>query len=101
MSWDYSKKTKCDNIFQNWKMTFQVLDNKCQYFLNLLNDKLNDIEPFYIKEGSWLQSFEHSNGLCAYVLRAITNHALIGKYGLRFFPREEFKYLCSLYPIEL
>ena len=33
--------------------------------------------------------------------RAITNHALIDEYRLRFFPKKEFKYPCSLYPIEL
>jgi len=99
-SWNYSKKTKYDDILQNWKMTFQALDGKGRHFLNLLDDKLNDIEPSYIKGDPWLQSFGHSNGLCACVSRAITNHAPIGEYRLRFFPREEFKCLCSLYPIE-
>ena len=33
--------------------------------------------------------------------RAITNHATIREYQLRFFPREEFKYLYSKYPIEI
>ena len=40
------------------------------------------------------------NSLCAYATRAITNHTPIGKYRLRFFPREEFKCPCGLYPIE-
>jgi len=99
-SWNYSKKTKCNDILQNWKMTFQVLDGKGQHFLNLLDDKLNDIEPSYVKGDPWLQLFGHSNGLCAHTSRAITNHAPIGEYRLRFFPREEFKCLCGLYPIE-
>jgi len=99
-SWDYSKKTKCDNILQNWKMIFQVLDGKGQYFLNLLDDKINDIEPSYIKRGPWLQLFGHSNGLYVCTSRAITNHTPIGEYRLRFFPRKEFKCSCSLYPIE-
>ena len=81
-------------------MTFQALDGKGQHFLNLLDDKLNDIEPSYVKEGPWLQSFGHSNGLYACASRAITNYTLIGKYRLRFFPREEFKCPCGLYPIE-
>ena len=42
----------------------------------------------------------HSNLLCTRATRAITNHAPIGEYRLRFFPREEFKCLCSQYPIE-
>ena len=33
-------------------------------------------------------------------MRAITNHAPIGKYRLRFFPNKEFKYSCGTYPIE-
>jgi len=38
--------------------------------------------------------------LYACATRAITNHALIGKYRLRFFLNEEFKYPCGEYPIE-
>jgi len=34
------------------------------------------------------------------VTRAITNHAPIGKYRLRFFPWESFNCLCRSYPIE-
>ncbi len=51
MFWDYNKKTKYDDILQNWKMTFQALDSKGWHFLNLLDDKLNDIEPSHIKRG--------------------------------------------------
>ena len=32
--------------------------------------------------------------------RAITNHAPIGKYRLKFFPWEDFSCLCGTYPIE-
>jgi len=45
MSWDYSKKTKCDDILNNWKMTFQALDGKGNQFLNLLDDTLNCSMP--------------------------------------------------------
>ena len=99
-SWDYSKKTECDDICQNWKMTFQASDGKGRHFLNLLDDNFNEIEPSYAKGGLWLQLFGHWNSLCAWATRAITNHAPIGEYRLRFFPREEFKCLCSHYPIE-
>ena len=81
-------------------MTFQASDSKENQFLNLLNDNFNIIEPFYTKEGLWLQLFGHSNSLCAHASRAITNHTPIGEYRLRFFPREEFKCSCSLYSIE-
>ena len=81
-------------------MTFQASDGKERQFLNLLDDNLNTIELSYIKGGPWLQSFGHSNSLCVCTMRAITNHALIGEYRLRFFLREEFKCPCGNYPIE-
>ena len=83
-----------------WKMTFQVSDFKGKQFLDLLDSDDNIIEPSYIKGRSWLKFFGHSNSLCARASRAITNHAPISEYRLRFFPREEFKCLCGLYPIE-
>ena len=81
-------------------MTFQASDLKEKLFLNLLNDDNNIIKPSYTKEGSWLKVFGHSNSLYVCALQAITNHAPIGKYRLRFFPREEFKCLYGSYPIE-
>jgi len=81
-------------------MIFQALDTKEKQFLDLLNSDDNIIEPLYIKGGSWLRHFDHSNSLCTRATRAIINHALIGEYRLRFFPREDFSYSCGLYPIE-
>ena len=82
-------------------MTFQALDGKGHQFLDLVNSNFNAIEPSYTKGGPWLQLFSHSNSLCACTTRAITNHALIGEYRLRFFPKEEFKCPCGNFPIEL
>ena len=59
--------------------------------------KLNEVCD---KKGPWLQSFGHSNSLCAWATSAITNHALISKYCLRFFPNEDFKCPYGSYPIE-
>ena len=101
MSKDFSRKSKCDDILNSWKMTFQASDFKERNFLNLLNCDDNIIELLYIKGGSWLKFFGHSNSLYARASRAITNHALIGEYRLRFFPREEFRCLCRTYPIEM
>jgi len=81
-------------------MTFQVSDRKERNFLNLVDDNYKDIELSYIKDGTWLQIFGHSNLVCAHITRAITNHALIGEYHLRFFPNEDFKCSCRNYPIE-
>jgi len=81
-------------------MTFQVSDGKDCHFLNLLNDNFNEIKPSYAKRGLWLQLFGHLNSLCTWAIKAITNHTPIGKYRLRFFPREEFKCPCGCYPIE-
>ena len=81
-------------------MIFQASDGKGNQFLNLLDDNYCFIELACVKGGPWLQLFGHSNSLYARTSRAITNHAPIREYKLRFFPREEFKCLCSVYPIE-
>ena len=81
-------------------MMFQASDGKGRQFLDLVDDNLNIIEPTYTKGGPWLQVFGHSNLLCAHATRAITNHAPIGEYCLRFFPNKDFKCPYSNYPIE-
>ena len=81
-------------------MTFQALNFKERYFLNLLNCDGNFIKLLYIKEESWLKFFSYSNTLYTRALRAITNHASISKYRLRFFSREEFRCPYRTYPIE-
>jgi len=82
-------------------MTFQASDRKGRQFLDLVDDNLNIIEPAYTKGDPWLQVFNYSNSLCAHTTRAITNHAPIGEYHLRFIPNEDFKCPCSNYSIEL
>ena len=80
--WDFCKKFDSDDIINQWKMMFQASEGKGKHFLNLLDTNLNSIEPSYTKGGPWLQMFDHSNSLCAYATRAITNHAPIGEYRL-------------------
>ena len=82
-------------------MTFQASDRKGKHFLDLLDDDFNTIKPSYMKGGPWLQVFGHSNSLCARTMRAITNHAPIGEFWLRFFPNKDFLCPCNNYPIEL
>jgi len=53
-SWDYSKKMKCDDILNIWKMTFQALDGKGNQLPDLLDDNYCFIEPSYVKGGPWL-----------------------------------------------
>ena len=72
-------------------MILQALDGKKKHFLDLLDDNFDTIKPAYTKGGPWLQVFGHSNSLCAQATRAITNHAPIGEYWLRFFPNKDFK----------
>jgi len=64
ISWDFSKKSESDDILNTWKMTFQASDLKGKQFLDLLDGKDNIIELSYVKGGSWLKSFGHSNSLC-------------------------------------
>jgi len=99
-SWNFSKKWGYNDILNKWKMSFQVLDNKGQNFLKLLDEDLKPIELLISKSGLWLKYFGHSNSLCARATRAIINHAPIGECHLRFFSWEEFKCPCNLYPIE-
>ena len=96
-----SKKKESNDILNIWKITFQASNLKGRQFLDLLDNNNNIIELSYVKGGSWLKTFSHSNSLCIYAMRAITNHTPISEYRLRFFPQEEFKCLCSLYPIKL
>ena len=100
ISWDYCKKIDSDNIINQWKMMFQASDRKGRQFLDLVDNNLNIIKLAYTKKGPWLQVFGHSNSLCAHATRAITNHALMGEYHLRFVPNEDFKCPCGNYPIK-
>ena len=45
MLWDFSKKEECNNYIKNWQMSFQTSNFKGKYFLNLLDDELDTIEP--------------------------------------------------------
>ena len=100
ISWDFCKKTDSDNCINLWKMTFQASNGKGKQFYDLVDNNLEIIKLSYTKGGPWLQAFGHSNSLCARATRAITNHAPIGKYHLRFFPNEDFKCPCGYYLIE-
>ena len=99
-SCDFCKKSEWNFILSQWKMTFQACNSKGRNFLDLLSDNLLPIEPLCSKGGPWLLQFGHSNSLCAWASRTITNHVPIGEYWLRFFPLEIFSYLCSLYSIK-
>jgi len=99
-SWDFSKKLESNNILNTWKMIFQASDLKGRNFLELVDSDNIPLEPTYCKGGSWLRYFGHSNSLCTRATRAITNHAPIGEYRLKFFLNEDFSCLCGLYPIE-
>ena len=96
-SWDFSMKSKYNDIIQNWKMTFHASDQKGQQFLKLVDDEDNPIEPSYINSGSWLKFIGHFNSLYARATRAIINYAPISEYRLCFFLKEDFKCLCGQY----
>jgi len=99
-SWDFCKKTDSNDIVNQWKICFQASDSKGNNFLDLLDNDYNIIKPSYIKGGLWLQAFGHSNSLCTRATWAITNHAPIGEYRLRFFPNKNFSCLYNEYPIK-
>ena len=89
-SWDFSKKSKCNDILSIWKITFQASDLKGHQFLELCDEDNNSLKPLYSKDGTWLKYFGHSNSLCTRATRVIVNHAPISKYRLRFFHWEDF-----------
>ena len=98
--WNFERKNKCNDIINNWKMTFQASDARGRNFLDLLDNDLHPLEPSYTKGGLWIKFSGHSNSLCARATRAIINHATIGEYCLQFFSNEDFSCPCSNYPIE-
>ena len=51
ISWDYCKKSDCNEINKLWKMMFQASDGRGNHFLDLLDDDLNAIEPHQAKGG--------------------------------------------------
>ena len=53
MSWDFSKKSKCDDILFSWKMMFQASNLKGCHFLELCDDDNNPLEPSYAKGGTY------------------------------------------------
>ena len=61
-------------------MSFQVLDNKGQNFLELVNDKNNPLELTYFKGGIRLKYFGYLNSLCTRATKAIINHIPIDEY---------------------
>jgi len=61
-------------------MTFQLLDEKSQHFLELLDDNNKPINLSYTKDGLWLKYFGHSNSLYTRASRVIVNYVPIGKY---------------------
>ena len=50
-SWDFKRKSKCNDIIKNWKMIFQASDTKGRNFLNILDNDLQSLEFSYTKEG--------------------------------------------------
>ena len=80
-------------------MMFQTSEFK-RNKLDLLNEEYSSIKPIYTKRGAWLKLFDYSSLLYTRTIKIITNYTLIGKYCLRFFPKESFDCPCSLYPIE-
>jgi len=100
-SWEFNRKKECDFIINKWQMYFQASEYRGKNFMDLNDDNNQHIHPTYTKEGAWLKHFGLSNSLCAHITRLIINHAPIGKYRLRFFPKESIACLCGNYPIEM
>ena len=66
--------------------------NKGHQLLQLRINKKKRIQPSYIKGGGWLNHIGSSVSLC---VGAILNHAPIGEYRKRFFPRSNLACPCG------
>ena len=81
-------------------MYFQTSEYKRKHSLDLVDNNNQAICSTYSKNSIWMKYVRSPNLLCAYITRIIINHILIGKYRLRFFPKESFVCLCGDYPIK-
>jgi len=61
-------------------MSFQVLDDNRQNFLELLDDDLELVILLIFNGRPWLKYFGCSKLLCTRATKAIVNHTPIGKY---------------------
>jgi len=52
LSWDFSGKEECDLIIFKWQITFQVLEHKEKYFLDLNDDDNLPAKPMYTKDNT-------------------------------------------------
>jgi len=100
LSWDFERKSKCNNISKIWKIMFQMFNAKGRHFLDILDDDLHPIESLYTKGGLWIKYFRYSNFLCAWDIRAIINYTSIKEYCLCFFLNKDFSCLYGIYLIE-
>ena len=87
-SWEFCRQSECKDLTKEWQMLFENAPYKGSQFLDTYNDDGHLIIPSYTKGGSWLNTIGISNSICARATRLITNHAPIGEYKARFFPRE-------------
>ena len=95
-----AKRRNVTTSLKNGTMNSKHQVSREIFFLIYSINDLSDIKPSYMKGGPWIKSFGFSNSLCAWATQAITNHAPIGEYQLCFFPREEFRCPCRIYPIK-
>ena len=94
------RNTSVTTLYHSRRHHFKCLISKEEISSNFWDSDSQSLVPSNIKGGLWLQHFSHSNSLCTRATRAIINHAPIGEYRLRFFPKENFSCPCSLYSIE-
>ena len=81
-------------------MIFQASNYKGRNFLNLNDNKGENIHLICTKEGVWLKYFGLFNSLYVWIIRLITNHTLIDKYRLRFSREEPIAYLYGNYSVK-
>ena len=94
-SWDYCRKSECDDLILTWQMFFENSQYKGNNFLDTYDNDDHVILPMYTKGGGWLNTIDTSDSTYARATRLITNHASIGKYRARFLPNEANSCACN------
>ena len=79
----FARKDCAARMLEEWRQLSLRREHVGKGFL-LLRNGGKRLEPTHVKGGPWMAAFGSNRQLCARAVRAITGHAPVGVYGLRF-----------------
>ena len=91
------RKEAVDDVLESWRQLYSTSSYKGRSNMDLASGVDPSIpgKPTYLSGGPWLPHVSGSNSLCARAVRAVTGHAPIGLYRVRFFPNESVGCSCG------